>query len=219
MKKWLFRILLVLALAVSGYTACAWNSTRGLKIYLMKTKMGAFLASTWQIALLAAILLWLPVVIVLLVRLSRRAKGKTPSAQTVPVGAAATVIEPRRAASVTAAVPVQPTAPMEETELIPPAAPAEETELIPSAAPAEETELIPPAAPAEETELIPPAAPAEETIPLEPAASAANAEPAEAAVPEPKAEQTRPAGPRFCARCGNPVTGKFCARCGAKVER
>lgn len=195
MKKWLFRILLVLALAVSGYTACAWNSTRGLKIYLMKTKMGAFLASTWQIALLAAILLWLPVVIVLLVRLSRRAKGKTPSAQTVPVGAAATVIEPRRAASVTAAVPVQPTAPMEETE------------------------LIQPTAPAEETELIPPAAPAEETIPLEPAASAANAEPAEAAVPEPKAEQTRPAGPRFCARCGNPVTGKFCARCGAKVER
>ena len=195
MKKWLFRILLVLALAVSGYTACAWNSTRGLKIYLMKTKMGAFLASTWQIALLAAILLWLPVVIVLLVRLSRRAKGRTPSAQTVPVGAAATVIEPRRAAPVTAAVPVQPTAPMEETE------------------------LIPPAAPAEETELIQPAAPAEETIPLEPAASAANAEPAEAAVPEPKAEQTRPAGPRFCARCGNPVTGKFCARCGAKVER
>ena len=195
MKKWLFRILLVLALAVSGYTAWAWNSTRGLKIYLMKTKMGAFLASTWQIALLAAILLWLPVVIVLLVRLSRRAKGKTPSAQTVPVGAAATVIEPRRAAPVTAAVPVQPTAPMEETE------------------------LIPPAAPAEETELIQPAAPAEETIPLEPAASAANAEPAEAAVPEPKAEQTRPAGPRFCARCGNPVTGKFCARCGAKVER
>ena len=207
MKKWLFRILLALALAVSGYTVWAWNSTRGLKIYLMKTKMGAFLASTWQIALLAAILLWLPVVIVLLVRLSRRAKGKTPSAQTVPVGAAATVIEPRRAASVTAAVPVQPTAPMEETELIPPAAPVEETE------------LIPPAAPAEETELIQPAAPAEETIPLEPAASAANAEPAEAAVPEPKAEQTRPAGPRFCARCGNPVTGKFCARCGAKVER
>ena len=207
MKKWLFRILLVLALAVSGYTACAWNSTRGLKIYLMKTKMGAFLASTWQIALLAAILLWLPVVIVLLVRLSRRAKGKTPSAQTVPVGAAATVIEPRRAASVTAAVPVQPTAPVEETELIPPAAPAEETE------------LIQPAAPAEETEPIPSAVPAEETIPLEPAASAANAEPAEAAVPEPKAEQTRPAGPRFCARCGNPVTGKFCALCGAKVER
>ena len=207
MKKWLFRILLVLALAVSGYTACAWNSTRGLKIYLMKTKMGAFLASTWQIALLAAILLWLPVVIVLLVRLSRRAKGRTPSAQTVPVGAAATVIEPRRAASVTAAVPVQPTAPAEETELIPPAAPAEETE------------LIQPAAPAEETVLIQPTAPAEETIPLEPAASAANAEPAEAAVPEPKAEQTRPAGPRFCARCGNPVTGKFCARCGAKVER
>ena len=207
MKKWLFRILLVLALAVSGYTACAWNSTRGLKIYLMKTKMGAFLASTWQIALLAAILLWLPVVIVLLVRLSRRAKGKTPSAQTVPVGAAATVIEPRRAAPVTAAVPVQPTAPMEETELIPPAAPAEETV------------LIQPAVPAEETELIQPVAPAEETIPLEPAASAANAEPAEAAVPEPKAEQTRPAGPRFCARCGNPVTGKFCARCGAKVER
>ena len=207
MKKWLFRILLVLALAVSGYTACAWNSTRGLKIYLMKTKMGAFLASTWQIALLAAILLWLPVVIVLLVRLSRRAKGKTPSAQTVPVGAAATVIEPRRAASVTAAVPVQPTAP------------AEETELIPSAAPAEETVLIQPTAPMEETVLIPPAAPAEETIPLEPAASAANAEPAEAAVPEPKAEQTRPAEPRFCARCGNPVTGKFCARCGAKVER
>lgn len=195
MKKWLFRILLALALAVSGYTVWAWNSTRGLKIYLMKTKMGAFLASTWQIALLAAILLWLPVVIVLLVRLSRRAKGKTPSAQTVPVGAAATVIEPRRAAPVTAAVPVQPTAPMEETE------------------------LIPPAAPAEETELIQPAAPAEETIPLEPAASAANAEPAETAVPEPKAEQTRPAGPRFCARCGNPVTGKFCARCGAKVER
>ena len=195
MKKWLFRILLALALAVSGYTVWAWNSTRGLKIYLMKTKMGAFLASTWQIALLAAILLWLPVVIVLLVRLSRRAKGKTPSAQTVPVGAAATVIEPRRAAPVTAAVQVPPTAPVEETE------------------------LIPPTAPVEETELIQPAAPAEETVPLEPAASAANAEPAEAAVPEPKAEQTRPAGPRFCARCGNPVTGKFCARCGAKVER
>ena len=172
MKKWLFRILLVLALAMSGYTAWAWNSTRGLKIYLMKTKMGAFLASTWQIALLAAILLWLPVVIVLLVRLSRRAKGRTPSAQTVPVGAAATVIEPRRAAPVTAAVPVQPTAPMEETELIPPAAPAEETVLIQPTAPAEETELIPPAAPAEETELIQPAAPAEETELIQPAAPA-----------------------------------------------
>ena len=102
----------------------------GLKIYLMKTKMGAFLASTWQIALLAAILLWLPVVIVLLVRLSRRAKGRTCC---LPRPCLSVPLQPRqnpRAASVTAAVPVQPTAPMEETVLIQPTAPVEETELI-----------------------------------------------------------------------------------------
>lgn len=181
MKKWLFRILLVLALAVSGYTAWAWNSTRGLKIYLMKTKMGAFLASTWQIALLAAILLWLPVVIVLLVRLSRRAKGRTPSAQTVPVGAAATVIEPRRAAPVTAAVPVQPTAPMEETELIPPAAPAEET--------------IP----------LEPAASAANAEPAEAAVPEPKAEQTRPAGPRFCARCGNPVTGKFCARCGAKV--------------
>ena len=66
MKRKLFAATLLLALLVSAYTAYACWSTRGLRVYLMGTKMGAILAGSWQITLLAAVALWIPGIVVLI---------------------------------------------------------------------------------------------------------------------------------------------------------
>lgn len=60
MKRKLFAAALVLALLTSAYTGYAYLSTRGLRIYLMGTRMGRILACSWQFALLAAIVFWIP---------------------------------------------------------------------------------------------------------------------------------------------------------------
>ena len=66
MKRKLFAISLVLALLASAYAAYACLSTRGIRVYLMGTRMGAVLAGTWQLALLAAVILWIPAAITLI---------------------------------------------------------------------------------------------------------------------------------------------------------
>lgn len=66
MKRKLFAATLLLALLVSAYTAYACWSTRGLRVYLMGTKMGAILAGSWQITLLAAVALWIPGIVILI---------------------------------------------------------------------------------------------------------------------------------------------------------
>lgn len=71
MKRKLFAAVLVLALLVSGYTLYAYLSTRGLRVYLMGTQMGAVLAGSWQFTFLAAVVLWSPGVVALV----RKAAG------------------------------------------------------------------------------------------------------------------------------------------------
>ena len=189
MKKKLLLVNIILALVVSGYTAYAWGSTRGLRVYLMKTQMGQWLASTWQLTLLAAVVLWLPTVIVLLRRLSRlRIKKSAGDTQ---------VFQPEPAQTNGASDAYgAPTAGQEEAF-----GATKVAELIPPAAPANGTVLLEPDVPAWAAEPIPPAAPANGTVPLELDAEQ---------VPQVKKA-------RFCAKCGKPVTGRFCARCGAKV--
>ena len=210
MKKKLLLVNIILALAVSGYTAYAWGSTRGLRVSLM----GQWLASTWQLTLLAAAVLWLPTVIVLLRGLSRlrtkKLAGDTQAFQPEP--ARTNVVSDAYGAPVAGeGEPFQPT---KVAELIPPAAPAEGTAPLSSDVSAWTAEPIPPAEPAEGTAPLSSDAPADGTVLLPPDASA------EGTVPlSPDAEQIpQVKKARFCAKCGKPITGRFCARCGAKVE-
>lgn len=81
MKRKLLAVLSALALLASVYTAYAYLSTRGVQIYLMGTRMGAVLAGTWQLALLLAVILWAPGMIVLLRKLSELRQRRTASAE------------------------------------------------------------------------------------------------------------------------------------------
>ena len=58
MKRKLLTALLALALLASAYTAYACLATRGMRVYLMGTGLGAVLAGSWQFTLLAAVILW-----------------------------------------------------------------------------------------------------------------------------------------------------------------
>lgn len=85
MKRKLFVISLVLALLVSAYTAYACLSTRGLRVYLMGTQMGAVFAGTWQFTLLTAVILWIPVAIVLIRKVQGlRRRGPAPVESQIP---------------------------------------------------------------------------------------------------------------------------------------
>ena len=75
MKRKLLVITLAAALLAAVYTIFAYLSTRGLQIYLMGTRKGAVLAGTWQIALLADILLWIPGAAALIRKIKGRRKA------------------------------------------------------------------------------------------------------------------------------------------------
>ena len=233
MKRKLLVITLAAALLAAVYTIFAYLSTRGLQIYLMGTRKGAVLAGTWQIALLADILLWIPGAAALI----RKIKGrrKTPGVkERVEASAPNTqdpteqpekgeteeteLLEPRRGEA-------------EETELLEPRrGETEETELLePRRGGTEETELLEPRrGGTEETELLEPRrGEMEETVLLEPCAGDDD----ETTVPEPeksepeKPQPERPAAKaagkgtvQFCPNCGAPVAGKkFCPKCGTKT--
>lgn len=192
MKRKLFAASLVLALLVSAYTAYACLSTRGLRVYLMGTGMGAVFTGTWQLTFLAAVILWIPGAVVLLrkVRGLRRRGAVSPEAQS----AAETVAGEG-----------------EETELLKPQRGEEETELLETRRGEEETELLEPQRDTEkETELLESGTDGQETEPVFKAGEISGEEPA-----APVQAET---ALRVCPNCGHPVSGKkFCARCGTRV--
>ena len=207
MKRKLLVITLAAALLAAVYTIFAYLSTRGLQIYLMGTRKGAVLAGTWQIALLADILLWIPGAAALI----RKIKGrrKAPGVKERMEASAPNTQDPTE----------QPEkGETEETELLEPRrGETEETELLePRRGETEETELLEPRkGEAEETELLEPCAgDDDETTVPEP-------EKAESEKPQPQRPAAKAAGKgtvQFCPNCGAPVAGKkFCPKCGTKT--
>lgn len=192
MKRKLFAASLVLALLVSAYTAYACLSTRGLRVYLMGTGMGAVFTGTWQLTFLAAVILWIPGAVVLLrkVRGLRRRGAVSPEAQSAAEAVAGEG---------------------EETELLKPQRGEEETELLETRRGEEETELLEPQRDTEkETELLESGMDGQETEPVFKAGEISGEEPA-----APVQAET---ALRVCPNCGHPVSGKkFCARCGTRV--
>ena len=192
MKRKLFAISLVLALLASAYAAYACLSTRGIRVYLMGTRMGAVLAGTWQLALLAAVILWIPAAITLI----RKVRGM------------------RRHSPV-------PTEDQTATEIVADEEDPEATELLePRGSAREATELLEPRGSAgEATELLGPQESAEKEMGLpKPVKDATDAVFAESPVKRPAAPARGEPSQRFCPNCGHPVSGKrFCARCGAKT--
>ena len=194
MKRKLLVITLAAALLAAVYTIFAYLSTRGLQIYLMGTRKGAVLAGTWQIALLADILLWIPGAAALI----RKIKGrrKTPGVKERVEASAPNTQDPTE----------QPEkGETEETELLEPRrGETEETELLePRRGETEETVLLEPCAGDDD----------ETTVP-EP-------EKSESEKPQPQRPAAKAAGKgtvQFCPNCGAPVAGKkFCPKCGTKT--
>ena len=207
MKRKLLVITLAAALLAAVYTIFAYLSTRGLQIYLMGTRKGAVLAGTWQIALLADILLWIPGAAALI----RKIKGRRK----------APGVKERMEAS--APNTQDPTEQPEKGE-------TEETELLePRRGETEETELLEPRrGETEETELLEPRrGETEETVLLEPCAgdddetTVPEPEKSESEKPQPQRPAAKAAGKgtvQFCPNCGAPVAGKkFCPKCGTKT--
>ena len=150
MKKVLWGIGIFLALLPTAYVAYARYMIRGVRIYLVGTEKGAFLASTWQWALLAAIVLWLPIIIAVWAAIAKKIRSRReiaiPQYEVVsPTQTTRGVIEARGKAQKEQA-----------TELIEPAAARAETELIEpaSAATRGNTDLLQPIAPQAETVLL-----------------------------------------------------------------
>lgn len=209
MKRKLFVIASVVALLLSAYTAYAYFTTRGLRIYLMGTRMGAVFAGTWQLTLLAAVLLWIPGAVVLLRKFNkmrRRAASQTSAGQTKTMGGrgtedSASLIQPQEGNA-------------DETELLEPKTGSKDgTELLePRKDNGDTTELIEPLQNGgDRTELL--VREEEKTELLAPASDNSD-------IPVIAAQkESEPKTPRYCSNCGNLVTGKkFCSRCGTKVS-
>ena len=156
MKRKLFAITLVLALLTSVYTAYACLSTRGLRVYLMGTRLGTVLAASWQYTLLAAVVLWIPGIVVLLRRGAGR-KGRAAALQGVeptevlaegPTGTER--LEPRRgtaqaAGTVGSREGQRHTAPLVAQRQAPAVGEMEPTELLEPRHGVEATEILEPA--------------------------------------------------------------------------
>lgn len=214
MKRKLFAVCTVLALAASGYAAFACLSTRGVRVYLMGTRMGSILAGTWQPALLLAVVLWVPAVVAAIRKL--RGRRKAPGKEQLPT-------EPLKEKKKTDRL--EPRRGTEEPELLEPRKGREETETMePAGGTEEETALLEPrGAAGEETELLEPRGAAREET--ESLASPVAAEREEPARPERDGGEESVKPPvlirkeqRVCPNCGHHVSGKrFCAKCGTKV--
>ena len=233
MKRKLLVITLAAALLAAVYTIFAYLSTRGLQIYLMGTRKGAVLAGTWQIALLADILLWIPGAAALIRKIKgrRKAPGVKERMEASAPNTQDPTEQPEKGETEETELLEQRRGETEETELLEPRrGETEETELLePRKGEAEETELLEPRrGETEETELLEPRrGETEETVLLEPCAGDDD----ETTVPEPeksepeKPQPERPAAKaagkgtvQFCPNCGAPVTGKkFCPKCGTKT--
>lgn len=239
MKRKLLAILSALAAMVTAYTVFACLSTRGVRVYLMGTRMGAVLAGSWQYTLLAAVVLWMPGAVVL-VRAAvkwrqRRAARKVPAQAPADGGKVETPPEPRKGVKEPAGLLKPKKGTKDATELLEPKkGTGDDTELLEPKKRAKETagffepqkgveaatELLEPKKGTEDaTELLEPKKGAEAV--LEPRKGTENdtelLTPQEAAA-EPQERAEPSAGPAFCPNCGYPVSGKrFCAKCGTKV--
>ena len=72
MKRKVLFLSLVFAAVLTVYTAYAFIVTRGLKVYLISTRLGKALVSSWQITLLMALIFWIPVLVSLIKKVSSK---------------------------------------------------------------------------------------------------------------------------------------------------
>ncbi len=240
MKRKLLCVDMALATLATVFSVASYVYTRGIDIYVISTNAGSFLVIAWQIAALAALVLWLPAIIAGLRRLSRvksagavpHVGAKTPSETGMSVKLRKSNHEKSAEKTGTLIKPRGPVADPEKTERI-----AEDTGDVTSGvfgtvetsaeAP---TELLNDSSDAA-TELVdghsnePPAPPAAMSAqpvngPVMP--NAVPAVPVRDSTPVEKEAPPAPVrsgGRMFCSMCGTEVTGKkFCPQCGKKVE-
>lgn len=92
MKKIVKRIFLVLLVVVTAYTAAATVLVHGVSVYRLNSRLGAVLAISRQVTLLAAVVLWIAALILLgrwiAARRKNRAQAKFPAGAAVQAGPA-----------------------------------------------------------------------------------------------------------------------------------
>lgn len=92
MKKIVKRIFLVLLVVVTAYTAAATVLVHGVSVYRLNSRLGAVLAISRQVTLLAAVVLWIAALILLgrwiAARRKSRAQAKFPAGAAVQAGPA-----------------------------------------------------------------------------------------------------------------------------------
>ena len=171
MKKVLWGIGIFLALLPTAYVAYAQYMICGVRIYLVGTEKGQFLASTWQWALLAAVVLWLPIVIGVWAAIAKKIRSRReiamPQYEVVsPTQATHGMVEARGKGQPDRLTDlIEPAAPIAQTAAIEPRTPIAETELIEPAVPIAQAAMIEPAAPASgNTDLLQPIASQAETV-------------------------------------------------------
>lgn len=82
MVKVLLLVLLFLAITLTGVAGYAWSVTRGVKMYLVTTEFGGFLAKICIPLALAAAALWLIAVLIVILRLHRRKRKRSEKGET-----------------------------------------------------------------------------------------------------------------------------------------
>ncbi|MCI8405773.1 MAG: hypothetical protein HFE43_01980 [Oscillospiraceae bacterium] len=200
MKRIIGWIWLGMTVLLAVYSAVSWYLLRGAGAYRLGTRLGGFLAVSWQITALAALAFLIPGLLRLVWVIRRKGAPAAPKKEKA-------ARKPRSG---------KKDPPLPPTEKLSPASPQDETvlldeEKLPPAPPQDETvllgeEKLPPAPPQDKTvlldeEKLPPASPQDEAIPAE-EASAAEKPPG---CPSCGAEGK--AGQKFCTKCGKPMGG------------
>ncbi len=183
MKRIIGWIWLGMTVLLAVYSAVSWYLLRGAGAYRLGTRLGGFLAVSWQITALAALAFLIPGLLRLVWVIRRKGAPAAPKKEKA-------ARKPRSG---------KKDPPLPPTEKLSPASPQDETVLL-------DEEKLPPAPPQDETvllgeEKLPPASPQDEAIPAE-EASAAEKPPG---CPSCGAEGK--AGQKFCTKCGKPMGG------------
>lgn len=241
MKRKLLYVDIGLAALATVFSIAAYMYTRGVDIYVITTKLGSVLVIAWQIAALAALVLWLPPIIAGLRRLDRvKSTGAVSPVGAETQGDTNTPIKPRKGTREKGAgktgTLIKPRGPAADTEKTEPVAKhagdrtsgvfgavetgAEApTELLNDLSDAA-TELVD--GPSNESPVPPTETPAQPVSVPETQNAAFPAVPGLDSAPVEKEApfaSVRPDGRVFCSMCGTEVTGKkFCPQCGKKVE-
>ena len=229
MKKIVKRIFLVLLVVVTAYTAAATVLVHGVSVYRLNSRLGAVLAISRQVTLLAAVVLWIAALILLgrwiAARRKNRAQAKFPAGAAVQAGpakgrknrkklmgkpaAAADKISPRGVAAPQPAPSAEEGIPPRRGTMPMPAG-------APAGSPAGATVPMPGQ---EEQSPAPVSAPGGEAAPR----TGADVTPAKKKAPDAAAGNAGPKLPAsgsICPRCGSMVRAgaKFCTKCGCRLE-